>query len=191
MSKNNFKTYHAISILTVICARPALGPSSACLPAAYRWRCYSACSGGLSASAAIAANWPGWPRRHDAIAVVVLRTPCCVFQGWTSSSITILLNSNAPCSCLCTCEALRTDKIFMFVVIITCCCSDMPIVAKTEVTEIEKSKTGNYPVPSTKRKLHIRCSFYFYQWSKRFFFFHQNRSINIGSHTAAQIQYLY
>ena len=176
MRKNNFKTYHAISILTVICARPALGSSSACLPAAYRWRCYSASSGGLSTSAAIAANWPGWPRRHDAIAVVVLRTPCCVFQGWTSSSITILLNSNAPCSCLCTCEALRTDKIFMFVVIITCCCSDMPIVAKTEVTEIEKSKTGNYPVPSTKRKFARTLFSLFLSVVKKLFFFFSSKS---------------
>ena len=78
----------------------------------------------------------------------------------------------------------------MFVVIITCCCSDMPIVAKTEVTEIEKSKTGNYPVPSTKRKFAHTLFILFLSVVKKVFF-HPNRSINIGSHTAAQIQYLY
>ena len=80
----------------------------------------------------------------------------------------------------------------MFVVIITCCCSDMPIVAKTEVTEIEKSKTGNYPVPSTKRKFaRTLFSLFLSVVKKLFFFFHRNRSLNIGSHTAAQIQFRY
>ena len=79
----------------------------------------------------------------------------------------------------------------MFVVIITCCCSDMPLVAKTEVTEIEKSKTGNYPVPSTKRKFAHTLFILFLSVVKKVFFFHRNRSINIGSHTAAQIQFLY
>ena len=60
----------------------------------------------------------------------------------------------------------------MFLVIITCCCSDTPIVAKTEVAEIEKSKTGNYPVPSTKRKFaHTLFSQFLSVVKKRFFFF--------------------
>ena len=67
----------------------------------------------------------------------------------------------------------------------------MPIAAKTEVTEIEKSKTGNYPVPSTKRRLAHTLFSLLLSVVKKFFFFHRNRSINIGSHTAAQIQFLY
>ena len=69
----------------------------------------------------------------------------------------------------------------------------MPIVAKTEVTEIEKSKTGNYPVPSTKRKFARTLFSLFLSVVKKlfFFFFHRNRSLNIGSHTAAQIQFRY
>ena len=66
---------------------------------------------------------------------------------------------------------IRTDKTFMFVVIITCCCSDMPIAAKTEVTEIEKSKTGNYPVPSTKRRLAHTLFSLLLSVVKKFFFF--------------------
>ena len=76
----------------------------------------------------------------------------------------------------------------MFVVIITCCCSDMPIVAKTEVTEIEKSKTGNYPVPSTKRKFAHTLFSLFLSVVKKVFFSSKSFYINIGSHTAAQIQ---
>ena len=40
----------------------------------------------------------------------------------------------------------------------------MPIVPKTGVIEIEKSKHEIIQYPRTNVNLHLRCLIYFYQW---------------------------
>ena len=60
----------------------------------------------------------------------------------------------------------------------------MPIVLKTGVIEIEESKTWNYSIASNKHKFALTLFSLFLSVVKKFFFFHQNRSINIGSHSS-------